>query len=78
MHRSTKIFVTFLLFLVSFAGYAQQPAEMADTMRSNGKIYVVVGIILIVLAGLIAYLFLLDRKVKKLENLLEQRNRQTK
>ncbi len=36
--------------------------EMADAMRSNGKIYVVVGIILIVLAGLILYLFLLDKK----------------
>lgn len=43
---------------------------MADTMRSNGKIYVVVGIILIVLAGLIAYLFILDKKIKSLEERL--------
>jgi protein-S-isoprenylcysteine O-methyltransferase Ste14 len=78
MRRSSKTLVTLLFCLVSLATYAQQPAEMADTMRSNGKIYVVVGIILIVLAGLIVYLFMLDRKVKKLENLLEQRNRQPK
>lgn len=47
---------------------AQQQVEMADTMRSEGKIYVVVAIVLIVLAGLVAYLFLLDRKVKKIED----------
>jgi hypothetical protein len=59
----------FTLFTVSIAVAAQaQPVEMADTMRSEGKIYVVVGIVLIVLAGLIAYLFMLDRRVKKLEN----------
>jgi hypothetical protein len=47
---------------------------MADAMRANGKIYVIVAIILIVLLGLIAYLFVLDRKEKKLENMLEERN----
>lgn len=50
----------------------QQP-EMADVMRSNGKIYVVVGIILIVLVGLITYLFMLDRKITKLENKLDNK-----
>jgi hypothetical protein len=42
-------------------------------MRSEGKIYVVVSIILIILVGLIAYLFLMDRKVKKLEDQLSDR-----
>jgi hypothetical protein len=46
---------------------------MADVMRSNGKIYVVVGIILIVLVGLIAYLIMLDRKITKLENKLSDK-----
>lgn len=48
-----------------------QEVEMADTMRSNGKIYVIVAIILMVLVGLIAYLFMLDRKVRKLEKRLK-------
>lgn len=48
-----------------------QDVEMADTMRSEGKIYVIVAIILIVLAGLIFYLFTLDRKIKKIENSLK-------
>ncbi len=67
MKNISKLLLT--LFTVSIAVAAQaQPVEMADTMRSEGKIYVVVGIVLIVLAGLIAYLFMLDRRVKKLEN----------
>ena len=57
------------LSIQTVAAQSQQP-EMADVMRSNGKIYVVVGIILIVLIGLFTYLFLLDRKLIKLENKL--------
>lgn len=44
-----------------------QSVEMADMMRSEGKIYVVVAGLLIVVAGFLAYLFFLDRKVTKLE-----------
>ena len=67
MKNISKLLLT--LFTVSIAVAAQaQPVEMADTMRSEGKIYVVVGIVLIVLTGLIVYLFMLDRRVKKLEN----------
>jgi CcmD family protein len=46
---------------------AQEPVEMADTMRSEGKIYVVVAIMLIIFFGLIAYLVMLDRKISKIE-----------
>lgn len=67
MKNISKLLLTLFTVLISFAAQAQ-PVEMADTMRSEGKIYVVVGIVLIVLAGLIAYLFMLDRRVKKLEN----------
>jgi hypothetical protein len=41
--------------------------EMADAMRSNGKIYVVIAVILIILFGLILYVFRLDKKIGKLE-----------
>ena len=50
---------------------AQQQPEMADVMRSNGKIYVVVGAILIILIGLFIYLFAIEKKVKKLEQKIE-------
>jgi CcmD family protein len=43
---------------------------MADTMRSEGKIYVVVAIMLIIFTGLIVYLVSLDRKVTRIEKKL--------
>jgi hypothetical protein len=41
--------------------------EMADAMHSNGKIYVVVAVLLVIFFGFILYLIRIDRKVSKLE-----------
>lgn len=46
---------------------ASQP-EMADVMRSNGKIYVVVATLATIFAGILGFLLYIDRKLKKLEN----------
>jgi CcmD family protein len=57
-----------LLLALLMSGNAFGQAEMADSFRAEGKIYVVVAIILIILVGVFIYLFTLDRKVKKLED----------
>jgi hypothetical protein len=62
-----KYLLTLTGLLATAVVHAQEKVEMADTMRSEGKIYVIVGIILIVLTGLITYLFLIDRKITRLE-----------
>ena len=72
MQSMLKHLLPVFFIMLSFASQAQQEVEMADTMRSNGKIYVVVGVILIVLAGLFAYLFSLDKKVTRIEKNLEK------
>ena len=64
-----KVTSLVLLLLSVFSGYAQE-IEMADTMRSEGKIYVVVAILTIIMLGLIGYLLSLDRKVDRLEKKL--------
>ena len=51
--------------------YRNSRVEMADIMRSEGKIYVLVGIIGIIFAGILVYVINTDRKVAKLEKLLE-------
>jgi hypothetical protein len=63
------IFAATLLFSGNSAlsQTAAQPVEMADSMRADGKIYVVVAVILTILAGLIAYVISIDRKIGKLE-----------
>ncbi|NCU04440.1 MAG: CcmD family protein [Chitinophagaceae bacterium] len=55
------------LVLVVATAAAQDKPEMADVMRSNGKIYVVVVVCLLILFGLIGYVFRIDRKLSKLE-----------
>jgi CcmD family protein len=50
--------------------YQNSKVEMADLMRSEGKIYVLVGIIGIIFAGILVYIIQTDRKVAKLEKLL--------
>ncbi|HRI29782.1 MAG TPA: CcmD family protein [Chitinophagales bacterium] len=46
---------------------AQPAVEMADNLRASGKIYVVVVVILLIFAGLIAFLVSVERKIKRLE-----------
>ena len=41
--------------------------EPTDFMRSNGKIYVVVAVVVIIVLGIFIYLLNLDRKIKKME-----------
>ncbi len=52
--------------------YANNQIEMADAFRADGKIYVVIAVILIILAGFFLYLILIDRKVTRLENQLDK------
>ncbi len=49
---------------------AGQP-EMADVLRSNGKIYVVVTALVIIFIGIVIYLFSLNAKLSKLEKLMK-------
>ncbi len=65
-----KFFITtFLLFLITFSNILAQDksVEMADAMRADGKIYVVVATLGLVLAGIIFYLIRIDLQIKKLE-----------
>ncbi len=48
---------------------------MADALRADGKIYVVVGVILVIFAGTIFYLVNIERKLKKLEKEVREKQR---
>lgn len=73
MHKKiyTLLFSLFLS-LLTFSGWAQpagdgKPVEMADKFRADGKIYVVIAVLVTILLGVILYLVRLDRKITKLE-----------
>jgi hypothetical protein len=63
--------LSILLSMGILTSKAQQTAQtsttMADEMRSNGKIFVVVAVLLTILLGLIAYVIRIDKKVSRLE-----------
>jgi len=61
----SALIVTLLLAQVNFA--QTDTAEMADMMRSNGRIYVVVAVVVLILAGLFLYLVRLDKKITRIE-----------
>ncbi|MSQ78450.1 MAG: CcmD family protein [Flavobacteriaceae bacterium] len=42
-------------------------SNLSDTLRENGKINVVYGVIIIIFVGLLAYLVYTDRRISKLE-----------
>jgi heme/copper-type cytochrome/quinol oxidase subunit 2 len=67
---NSKIILFLVCVLLPFFGKAQDVAgpQMADTFRSEGKIYVVITVISIIFMCLIGYLIYIDLKLKKLEN----------
>ena len=59
-----------ILTFIFFTFFANaQDVKMADVMKENGKIYVVIAVMLTILAGLVLYLIRLDRKISKLEKI---------
>ena len=61
-------FVNFILSLNLFAQQSvTQEVAMADQMRADGKIWVVVAVIGVLFVGIIGFLVSIDRKVSKLE-----------
>ncbi len=71
-----KVMFLCLSMLLSLNIQAQQPVgevEMADALRANGMIYVVVLVVAVVMAGFIAYLIVTDRKVSRIEKELNDK-----
>jgi hypothetical protein len=65
-----KIISLFSFILISFSLFAQDATvEMADQLRSSGKIYVVVAVMLLLFVSFILYLFTIDRRLKKIEKI---------
>lgn len=54
--------------------YSNSKIEMADTMRSEGKIYVLVAIIATLFAGFVLYTIRTEQKIKKIEKSLKNKS----
>ena len=65
--KTRRIIPFFLLLLISLSAAAQGEQASSGLMRSHLKMYVVVGVLLIIFAGISLFLFSLERRLKKLE-----------
>jgi hypothetical protein len=61
----SALIISLSLTLITHA--QDDKVDMADTMRSNGRIYVVVAVVVLILLGLLLYLVRLDRKITRIE-----------
>jgi hypothetical protein len=80
-----KKFIFVFLFLISIGGFSQPKQkisesdysnnriEMADTMRQDGKIYVVVAILATVMIGILIYAAKLDMDISRLEKEIKEK-----
>jgi hypothetical protein len=64
-----KKITVFILLLISAFVNAQAVSEpaMADALREDGKIYVVISVIGIIFIAIVVFLIVLERKIKGLE-----------
>ena len=71
-----KKILTILAILLSSLNLLAQnnDIEMADHLRTDGKIYIVVICIVIILGGLLFYLFTMDKRLKLLEKKSTHKN----
>ncbi|MEP1034499.1 CcmD family protein [Ekhidna sp.] len=65
----------YILGIVMLIGtqFAQAQVEMADDFRGEGKIYVVIAIILVILGGFFFLMFKLDKRAKRLEKEIKEK-----
>ena len=56
-----------MILMCAIAHAQSTPTESTDFMRSNGKIYVVVAVVVTIVAGIFVYLINLDKKITRLE-----------
>jgi len=72
MYRTLVSFVCLLLLSLTSVLAQDTQVEMADRLRADGKIWVVVAVIAVTFFGIIVYLVRLDGKISKLEKELKK------
>ena len=71
MHVKKAISLLFFQLVLGLEMLTAQSGS-ADFMRSTGKIYVVVAVIVTVFIGIVLFLVYLDRKLTKLEDQINE------
>ena len=70
-----KIFSLLCLLLTTVLDTASAQTNNADFMRSIGKIYAVVAVIVLIFIGIILFLIYLERKLSRMEDQIINRKK---
>mgnify|MGYP001599474095 FL=1 len=72
INKAFSFCLTLALLLISVLANAQQQntekGPINEFFRSNDKIYVIVGVLVIIFLGIVLFLINLDKKIGKLED----------
>jgi uncharacterized integral membrane protein len=75
MKNIKRIVLSFLLCTIQVVLFAQTMDNTTeaptDFMRSEGKLYVVLAVVVTIVLGILIYLINLDRKISKLEKAIK-------
>lgn len=67
MHKFFLTTIALLFFSASAVSAQTATPEMADALRKDGKIYVVILVLATIFVGIIVFLVRLERKISRLE-----------
>lgn len=71
LSKITKKTILLLMGIIFFTGNIFGQNANPDFARSMGKMYVVVAVIVAVFVGIVSFLIYLERKVRRLEQQIE-------
>ena len=72
MNKITRLLFFFFFFLgLQLIAGSQSQIEMADDFRGEGKIYVVIMVVLLILGGIFLTLFWFDKRLSHIEKQIE-------
>jgi CcmD family protein len=66
MKKNILVLLTLVSLLSSIKANAQSTEDLG-LMRGNGKIFIVMAVVLIIVSGLFVYVASIDRKISRLE-----------
>lgn len=67
-----KVASVLFIWSVMATNLLAAPTENVDFLRSIGKIYVVVAVLVAIFLGIVIFLVLLERKISKLETQINE------
>ena len=69
MKSISKVYLFLMGLMLPLSTFAEAaPGWVENTLYPNGKINTVIAVVMIILIGLLIWMFMLDKRIRKIEN----------